>query len=61
MKLKEYLTLDHALSYVSSEDVEEPLTASHLLRGYRILNLPDPTAYNDIDFEDEVTWEDLMR
>lgn len=29
------------LSYISS-DVEEPLTPSHLLFGYRILSIPDP-------------------
>ena len=28
------------LSYVSSEDIEEPLTPSHLLVGYRVLSLP---------------------
>ena len=30
------------LSYVSSEDLEEPLTPSHLLVGFRVLSLPDP-------------------
>ena len=30
------------LSYLSSEDIEEPLTPSHLLVGYRVLSLPDP-------------------
>ena len=49
------------LSYVSSEDLEEPLTPSHLLTGYRILNLPDPSTYDDSDFEEEVTREDLTR
>ena len=43
------------LSYVSSEDVEEPLTPSHLLVGRRILSLPDNLCYqrdiNDDDFE----------
>ena len=29
------------LSYVSSEDVEEPLTPAHLLSGRRILSFPD--------------------
>ena len=29
------------LSYISGEDVEEPLTPSHLLVGRRILSLPD--------------------
>jgi hypothetical protein len=32
------------------------------MTGFRILNLPDPTAYyDDPDFEDEVTREDLTR
>ena len=38
------------LSYVSSEDVEEPLTPSHLLVGYRIMTLPDPSIPDDPDF-----------
>ena len=33
------------LSYVSAEDLEEPLTPSHLLVGRRILNLPDHLGY----------------
>ena len=35
------------LSYVSSEDVEEPLTPSHLLVGFRIMTLPDPLTPDD--------------
>ena len=31
------------LSYVSTEDIEEPLTPSHLLVGHRVLSLPDPS------------------
>ena len=34
------------LTYVSTVDLEEPLTPSHLLLGYRILSLPDPTTLN---------------
>ena len=29
------------LTYVSSDDTEEPLTPSHLLVGHKILSLPD--------------------
>ena len=29
------------LTYVSSSDLEEPITPSHLLIGRRVLNLPD--------------------
>ena len=32
------------LSYVSSDDLEEPLTPSHLVTGRPILSLPDSTA-----------------
>jgi hypothetical protein len=41
------------LSYVSSEDVEEPLTAAHLLSRRRILSLPDRHQENpeDEDFQ----------
>ena len=41
------------LTYVSSEDVEEPLTPSHLLIGYRILTLPDPSTPEDPDYSPE--------
>ena len=30
------------LTYISSEDVDEPLTPSHLLASFGILTLPDP-------------------
>ena len=43
------------LSYVSSADLEEPLTPSHLVVGRRLLNLPDYLGYvydpDDEDFE----------
>ena len=43
------------LSYVSSNDLEEPLTPSHLLIGRRVLSLPDNLSHdgelNDKDFE----------
>ena len=39
------------ISYVSSEDVDEPLTPSHLLVGRRLLNLPDSVnSETDPDF-----------
>ena len=40
------------LSYVSSYDLEEPLTPSHLMIGRRILNLPDNLGYQ-LDLADE--------
>ena len=49
------------LSYLSSEDLKEPLTPSHLLNGRRVLSLPDglgtDTDINDVDFS--VSSEDL--
>ena len=38
------------LTYVSSEGAEEPLTPSHLLVGYRIMTLPDPSVPDDSDY-----------
>lgn len=38
------------LAYVSSEDPDEPLIPSHLLVGYRILSLPDPSAPDNDDY-----------
>lgn len=47
------------LSYLSSEDMEEPLTPSHLLVGRRILNLPDHLGHvenpNDEDYSVDPT------
>ena len=43
------------LSYVAPDDLEEPLTPSHLLMGRRVLSLPDNLSYQgdtqDPDFE----------
>ena len=49
----EMIVNSRPLSYISSEDLEEPLTPSHLLCGHRILSLPDPkivieTSHQDI-------------
>ena len=37
------------LSYVSTEDTEEPLTPSHLLIGRRVLSLPDSMLGQEMD------------
>ena len=37
----EMILKSRLLSYVSTEDLEEPLTPSHLLMGRRVLSLPD--------------------
>ena len=40
-----------SLSRISSEEVEEPITPSYLLIGFRIMTLPDPsTPSNDPHF-----------
>ena len=41
------------LTYVSTDNLEEPLTPSHLLLGYRVLSLPDPTLTM---MNQQVTW-----
>ena len=50
------------LSFVSSEDTEEPLTPSHLLCGYRILSLPDPViGVDEEDFDRPASATDFTR
>ena len=39
------------LSYVSSEDIEEALTPSHLIVGRNLLNLPDEMCYRSSEEE----------
>ena len=47
------------ISYVFSEDLEEPLTPSHLLTGYQLLCLPDGSVVYDSDENFELTSHDL--
>ena len=49
------------LSYLSSDDQEEPLTPSHLVTGNRILSLPDPSIRDGEDPSYEPTHESLSR
>ena len=51
----------HPLSYISSDDTEEPLTPSHLLVGRRILSLPDNLSYSELDDYYEVTDVSIQR
>ena len=37
------------LTFVCAEDLDEPLTPSHLLVGYRLNNVPDPLCDDDRD------------
>jgi len=47
------------ISIVSSEDLDEPLTPSHLLSGRHLLCLPDATAVNQDDQDFKLTFQDL--
>ena len=49
------------LSYVSSEDPEEPLTPSHLLCGRRLMSLPDSNTSDSPDYDIDVQPRDLSR
>ena len=49
------------LTYVSSEDVEEPLTPSHLMFGYRVMSLPDPPIVDLDDPEFNESLDSLNR
>ena len=46
-------------TYVSVDDLEEPLTPSHLVVGYRVLSLPDPHCSDDPDYTESA--DDLSR
>ena len=50
------------LSFVSSEDVEEPLTPSHLLCGHRIQSLPDhSSSEEETPYEVSISHRDLTK
>ena len=49
------------ISYVSSDDTEEPLTPAHLLCGRRLLSLPDSICYSDPEEEYGLTRGHLTR
>ncbi len=49
------------LSYVSTDDLAEPLTPSHLILGYRVLSLPDPSLGDDRDPEYSESGQELSR
>ena len=42
------------LSYVSTEELEEPLTPFHLLTGFQVLSLLDPTLTDPADDPDSL-------
>ena len=49
------------LTFVSSDDVEEPLTAYHLFYGRRILSLPDFSRNREASLNQAVSSGDLPR
>ena len=49
------------LSYVTSVDVEEPLTPSHLLHGRRFISLPDVCTGDPTDPDFELTSTELGK
>ena len=50
------------LSYVSSGDIDEPLTPSHLLHGRKLLSLPDHSITGDLSDPDvELSSTDLRK
>ena len=49
------------ISYLSSDDTEEPLTLAHLLCGRRLLSLPDSICYTDPEEEYGLSQEHLTR
>ena len=49
------------ISYLSSDDTEEPLTPAHLLCGRRLLSLPDSICYTDPEEEYGLSREHLTR
>ena len=57
----EAIIISRPLSYVSSKDLDEPLTSSHMLCGCCRLSLPDGTVAteNNTDEDFQVTSQDL--
>ena len=49
------------LSYISSDDIEEPLTSSLLLVECRVLHLPDTPTCDDIELEIECARDELTQ
>ena len=48
-------------SYASNNDIEEPLTPSHLIMGQRVLNPPDVVCYGDGDEDYNMSQSSLNR
>ena len=58
----ELIVNSRPLSYVSPDDMEEPLTPSHLLIGRRAMSLPDGLCYSRVTEDDaEITPTFLIK
>ena len=58
----EMIVNSRPLSYLSANDLEEPLTPSHLMIGRRVMSLPDHLSYTDEDpLEAEITPAHLSK
>ena len=58
----EMIVNSRPISYMSTDDLEEPLTPSHLLIGRRVLSLPDNLCYREeIDDDIEITTTHLGK
>ena len=49
------------LSYVTADDLDQPLTPVHLLTGQRLLSLPDAVGYQDIEEDFNITSNHFTR
>ena len=49
------------LSYISSDDLEEPLTPAHFLTGRRVMSVPDSLCCGEVDDDVQVTPTDLSK
>ena len=49
------------LLYITSDDLNQPLTPSHLLHGWRLLNMPDCSDSDEVDEDYNAGTEVLTR
>ena len=57
----EMIVNSRPLSYLSTEDVQEPLTPLHLLTGRRVMSLPDGPYNSEFDDDASARATDLTR
>ena len=60
--MAEMVINSHPVTYVSPDDLQEPLTPAHFLTGKRILSLPDGICCGDDPDDDvDLTHDHLTR